>query len=303
MKFIAILNRDGGTFKTTDMDAYVPHLQAAFARQGHEIDIRPVAGKDVGDELEKAADVAGIDGIIAGGGDGTISGAASVAWKHGIILGIIPAGTMNMFARSLNLPLDIWEVVDTLAAGHVEEVDIATANGRAFVHQFSAGLHARMVRLRNKMDFSSKYGKKFASLRAVGSVILDPPSFDVETNVNGQNHHHQASGIFVSNNPFGESSLMYADNVTSGKLGLYVADALTPGGVAKLAYHILRGKMKESESVTAVQVKEVELHFPKRHKEAKCVMDGELLEMPKDVLIKIHAGELKVLCRPGAASS
>jgi diacylglycerol kinase family enzyme len=303
MKFIAVLNRDGGTFKTTDIDAYVPHLQAAFSRHGHQIDIRPVRGKEVGDALERAADEVGIAGIIAGGGDGTISAAAGIAWKHNIALGIIPAGTMNMFARSLGLPLDIWEVVDVLASGHIEDVDIATANGRPFVHQFSAGLHARMVRLRNKMQFSTKLGKMLASLRAVGSVILNPPSFDVEFTVDGVVHNHQASGIFVSNNQFGESSLMYASDVTGGHLGLYVADALSPTGVAKLATHILRGKMKESDSVTAMKLGEVELHFPVSRKDLKCVMDGELLNMDKDVHIKIHAGELKVLCNPGAPSA
>ena len=46
--------------------------------------------------------------------------AAGIAWKAGIPLGVVPAGTMNLFARSLKLPLDINLVLDTLAAGKVE---------------------------------------------------------------------------------------------------------------------------------------------------------------------------------------
>ncbi|WP_407815538.1 diacylglycerol kinase family protein, partial [Staphylococcus aureus] len=65
--------------------------------------------------MERAAEEPGIEGIIAGGGDGTISAAAGIAWKQGIALGIVPAGTMNLFARSLKLPLDIRQALETLA--------------------------------------------------------------------------------------------------------------------------------------------------------------------------------------------
>jgi diacylglycerol kinase family enzyme len=39
----------------------------------------------------------------------------------------------------------------------------------------------------------------------------------------------------------------------------------------------------------------VELHFPKKRHDLRCVIDGELLPMERDVALKVHAGELKVL--------
>jgi diacylglycerol kinase family enzyme len=290
-----VFNRDGGTFRTTDMDAYCAHALRAFEGAGHEIECHVVSGDKVVETMEKAAALNGVDGLIAGGGDGTISAASSIAWKSGIALGIVPAGTMNLFARSLKIPLDIWDALDVLSHSDVRNVDIASANGRSFVHQFSAGLHARMVRYRNSMSYASRLGKIRASARAAIGVMLNPPEFEVEFNAEGKTGVRRVSAISVSNNEFGSDALMYADDVTRGHLGFYIADPLTPAGVAKLTLDILRGRLKDNEAVTAMTVTELELHFPRHRKDVRCVIDGELLPMDRDILLKIHAGELKVL--------
>ncbi|SSC72288.1 unnamed protein product [Ciceribacter sp. T2.26MG-112.2] len=302
MKLKAVFNRDGGTFKTTDMDAYCARADEIFRAAGHEISFDVVAGRDVVERLEASAREEGLDALIAGGGDGTISAAAGIAWKAGIPLGVVPAGTMNLFARSLKLPLDIHAVLETLSEGRVQSVDIATVNDRPFVHQFSAGLHARMVRMRNAMDFASRLGKMRASTRAALGVMLRPSRFEVVFDIDhdGRNEHRVVSAISVSNNPFGENPLFFADDLTSGKLGVYLADPLKPVGVAKLALDILRGRLKDNEAVNATTAERVRLHFPKRRHGALCVVDGELLRMPRDVDIRVHAGELKVLV-PAAA--
>ncbi|WP_137132787.1 diacylglycerol kinase family protein [Rhizobium sp. FY34] len=297
MNLIAIFNRDGGTFRTTDMDAYCRKAEQVFRAEGHSIECRVVSGEDVVDAMEKVAVTQGVDGLIAGGGDGTISVAAGIAWRSGLALGIVPAGTMNLFARTLKLPLDIWQVLDVLAKGEVAQVDIASANGRSFVHQFSAGLHARMVRYRNQMSFASRLGKIRASTRAALSVMLNPPVFEMEFNARGHQGRRRVSAISVSNNEFGSDALLFADSVTGGHLGFYTADPLTPTGVARLAIDILRGRLKDNESVNAMTVQEVELHFPRKRHDLRCVIDGELLPMDRDVHLKIHAGELKVLVR------
>ncbi|TNM65607.1 diacylglycerol/lipid kinase family protein [Aliirhizobium smilacinae] len=295
MNLYAVFNRDGGTFRTTDMDAYCAHALRAFEGAGHEIECHVVSGDKVVETMEKAASLSGVDGLIAGGGDGTISAASSIAWKSGIALGIVPAGTMNLFARSLKIPLDIWEAIDVLSRSSVRDVDIASANGRSFVHQFSAGLHARMVRYRNSMHYASRLGKIRASTRAAIGVMLNPPEFEVEFNAEGKSGVRRVSAISVSNNEFGTDALMYADDVTKGHLGFYIADPLTPAGVAKLTLDILRGRLKDNEAVTAMTVTELELHFPRHRKDVRCVIDGELLPMERDIVLKIHAGELKVL--------
>jgi diacylglycerol kinase family enzyme len=295
MRFKALFNRDGGTFRTTDMDAYAKKAEQVFRDAGHEIECLAVHGKDIVASLEKAAAEPGVDALIAGGGDGTISAAAGVAWKKGLPLGVVPAGTMNLFARSLKLPLDIWASLETLANGRVVNADIGTADGRPFVHQFSAGLHARMVRMRDAMNYGSRMGKIAANVRASVGVMLNPPEFEVEFEADGHHEHRRVSAINVSNNPFGDNSLMFSEELNSGHLGFYLTDPLRPSGVARLAFDVMRGKMRQNASVTEMHARAVDLHFPKLYKNANCVLDGELMPLGRDVSIRLHSEELKVI--------
>ncbi|MBP1859847.1 diacylglycerol/lipid kinase family protein [Rhizobium herbae] len=295
MKIKAIFNRDGGTFRTTDMEAYGQQVDEVFRGAGHEIEIAVVDGSEMNEALERTARRDDLDAMIAGGGDGTISAAAAVAWKNGLPLGIVPAGTMNLFARALKLPLDIWKVLDVLADGRVVDADIGSADGRAFVHQFSMGLHARMVRYRESYSFASRLGKIRASTRAAVGVMFNPPEFEIEFEVDGVRERREVSAISVSNNHFGPSALMYADDVTGGHLGFYTAPPLKPSGVAKLTFDIMRGKFRESALITEMSVSTVNLHFPRARRNTNCVIDGELLPVGRDVALRIHPGELKLL--------
>jgi diacylglycerol kinase family enzyme len=302
MKLIGFFNRDGGTFRTTDMSAYQNRAETTFAEAGHDFEAVVFSGSEIVPAMERAARRDDIDGIVAGGGDGTISAAASIAWKNGVALGVVPAGTMNLFARSLRVPLDIWEALDVLAFGEVDHVDIASANGRPFIHQYSAGLHARMVRYRNSYSYRSRLGKIQASTRAAFGVVLNPPEFDVEFEAAGIRERRKVSAVSVSNNPFGENALLYADSLTGGELGFYTAKPLKPLGVARLAIDLLRGKVRENTDLMIMHPAEVHLHFPKLHPKANCVMDGELLPLERDVALTLHPGELKVLVKQGLAA-
>ncbi|MFC3075888.1 diacylglycerol/lipid kinase family protein [Shinella pollutisoli] len=303
MRIQAIFNKDGGTFRTTDMEAYAREAERIFGDAGHHLDCDIVEGADMEMALRRCADRTDLDAMLAGGGDGTISAAAGVAWESGMPLGIVPAGTMNLFARSLKIPLDIRLALEALAAGEVAAADIGTADGRAFVHQFSAGLHARMVRLRNAMTFRSRLGKIAANVRAAVGVILDPPEFDVEYAVDGIEAHTKVSAINVSNNRFGENGLLYADDISGGHLGFYTTAPLKPAGVARLAADILRGRLRENADVTEMTGTAVDLHFPSVDRSINCVIDGELLPMGRDVSIRLHPGELKVIVPKAGAES
>lgn len=297
MRIKAVFNRDGGTFKTTDMDRFCAKASEVFRAAGHEISCEVVEGKALIASLERVASSGDIDVLVAGGGDGTISAAAGIAWKNGVALGVVPAGTMNLFARSLKIPLDIWQALDALAVAEIRPVDICTVNGKPFIHQFSAGLHARMVRLRNRMNFASRLGKMRASLRAALGVAFNPPRFEVEFDIDhdGRNDRRLVSAISVSNNPFGQNALLFADDLTTGELGVYFAMPLGSVGVMGLALDILMGRVAESESVTAATAKVLHLRFPKHRRRALCVVDGELDRLPRNVEVRMHPGELKAL--------
>src|SRR5690606_34131777 len=107
MRFRAILNRDGGTLRTTDLDALRLRAEEIFRDAGDELDCRIVEGGKVEEELRAAGEDPVVEVILAGGGDGTISAAASVAFASGKVLAVLPAGTMNLFARALSMPVEL----------------------------------------------------------------------------------------------------------------------------------------------------------------------------------------------------
>lgn len=294
MKITAVFNRDGGTFKTTDMELFSRRAHDIFAAEGHEFDAHIIDSNDVMAELEKVASTEPDHVLMAGGGDGTISAAAGIAWKNHVPLAVIPAGTMNLFARTLKIPQVLDQALQSLATGEIRQVDIATANGQPFVHQFSIGFQARMVRLRNEFDYGSRLGKIIASVRAFAKVALNPPRFRVQITIDGQTETRKVSAIAISNNPYGKGILPFAADADTGQLGVYIARRLTPRSFLRLAIGALRGQWNGIDLDEKLAT-EVHLHFPHLRSSARAVVDGELIPLEKDVTIKLYAGELQVL--------
>lgn len=303
MHIIAIFNRDGGTLRTMDLDALCTTARAVFERHGHVLECEVVDGADVERRLRAAASRDGVDAMLAGGGDGTISTAAGIAFETGTPLAVLPAGTMNLFARALKVPLDLSEALEALAAGEVGAVDIATANGRPFVHQFGVGIHARLVRIREGMTYRSRVGKMLASLRAIGAAAIRPPQFEVEFHTRRGVERRQVSGIAVSNNPMGDGHIPHADALDGGVLGVYVAAPMSSGALIKLAVEVFLGSWRASPMVSEREVEEVTLTFPRRKSGAHAVVDGELIKLEKSVRLKVHPGALKVMLPKVAASA
>lgn len=295
MHFIGVFNKDGGTFRTMDLGAFADRVHQIMAEHGHSVDVRIVAGRQLIPELVRAAQDPASDALLAGGGDGTISAAAEVSFRTGMPLGVIPAGTMNLFARALKIPLQPEEAVKALAAGGMIGVDIATANGRPFVHQYSVGIHTRLVRIRESMKYRSRLGKMLASLRAIALAVYRPPRFDAEIHTARGVETRKASGITVSNNLLGEGHFPHADSIDRGVLGVYVVDPIPAFELLKLCLKVLLGTWKGHPMVSEEEVTSVSLRFPRRKSSAQALIDGELVALEKRVDIQIHPRALNVI--------
>lgn len=303
MRFVAVLNREGGTLRTTDLDKLSTSLSETLAKAGHSVDIHVVDGAGLIEALDKAAR-SRADVVLAGGGDGTISAAASRLKGSKKALAVLPAGTMNLFARSLGVPLSLDAAIGSFADGEVKSVDIATANGRPFVHQFSIGMHARMVQLREKMQFGSRLGKIRASARAAWGAVANPPALHVRLTVGEAEMVTRTTGIGVTNNLFGEGHLPYADCPDGGVLGIYVTVAEARGEIARFLLNMLRGRWRENPQVEIHEAGRVVLEVTRsRRKAKKAVIDGELVELDRKTEIVIHPGALKVLVPAAQAKS
>ncbi|WP_425404192.1 diacylglycerol/lipid kinase family protein [Hwanghaeella sp.] len=296
MRIRALLNHDGGTLKTMDLGAFSEHLHAQFEAEGHEISVSVVAGGEVEAALEDATSDPGLDAILAGGGDGTVSCAAAHAWKNQMPLGVLPAGTMNLFARSIGVPLDIMESGSALARATVRDCDIATANGKPFVHQFSVGMQSRMILEREGSKHNSRFGKILASAAATLSMLSRPPQFRASISIDGeQAAAGRLSVISVSNNPFGEGHLPYADRLDQGLLGVYHARKLDSRSSTRLTADLVIGAWSGNPDFRTGAGRQVTLTFPRLKRNARAVVDGELIELEPEVHVEIHPGELKLL--------
>lgn len=295
MRFLAILNRGGGTLRTTDLDVFSARMRDVLETAGHSLEIIAIDGKDLLETLKQAADDTSVDVVLVGGGDGTISAAAACLMDTGKVLAVLPAGTMNLFARSLGMPLDLNSAIAAFATGQVREVDVASANGRAFVHQYSVGLHAKLVTLRDKMDFASRLGKIRASMRAAVGAILNPPSMRVRMEIDGVVLDARTSGIGVANNLFGEGHLPYADRPDGGTLGVYITTAERLPHLIAFFANMLAGRWTANAHVEIHTAEEVVLRFTRLHKRHRCVIDGELSEIDRETTIRIHPKSLRVL--------
>lgn len=294
MRFIAVLNRDGGTLRTADLDDLSASARAIFEGHGHVLDCWVVSGNEVDAALRKAARAGDTDAVLAGGGDGTISTAADIAFECGKPLAVLPAGTMNLFARALGVPLALPEALEAIAGGQIQSVDIATANDRAFVHQFGVGIHARLVRIRDQMSYRSRVGKMLASLRAIGAAVINPPRFEAEFRTSKGVEKRWVSGVAISNNPLG-SRHIHAEGLKAGVLGIYVAAPMSTWALLGLTLRLFLGTWRDHPMVSEREVEEVTLHFPKRKRGAQAVIDGELIKLDRSVTLKVHPGGLKVI--------
>ena len=302
MRFVAVLNRDGGTLRAIDLDAFAIRMRETLEAAGHTVRIDIVPGGELVSALDKAA-AGRADIVLAGGGDGTVSAAAARLMDSKKALAILPAGTMNLFARSLGIPLTLDEAVKSFGDGEVKAVDIASANGRPFVHQFSIGMHAKLVHLRSKMDFASRLGKIGASARAAWNTALNPPAVDVTLTIGEAEVLTRATAIGITNNLFGEGHLPYADDPEGGVLGIYVTVAEQRGEIARFVLDIARGKWRDNQQVEIHQAEKVTLKIRSRRTKLKSVIDGELCKLERETEIRIHPGALRVLLPASAVEA
>lgn len=295
MQICAILNRDGGTLRTMDVDAFAASIEAEMQAAGHGVSIRQVSGNELIAAIDEAIASRECDAVMAAGGDGTVAAAAAKLMDTHKALAVLPAGTMNLFARSLGIPLNLDEAVAALAAGSVRQVDVATANGRPFIHQFSIGMHPKLIRLRERHSFASRLGKIRASVMASVDTLLHPPRMRLRLVIDGEERTVTTSSLGITNNLFGEGHLPYADEPDGGVLGVYVTRARRRRDIFRFVANMAIGRWDASPHVDIETASEVTVHVPKRHSRFGCAMDGELSELETETVVRIHPGALKVV--------
>jgi diacylglycerol kinase family enzyme len=302
MRTAAILNRDGGTLRTLDVEAFAETLLERLREAGHDAEAIIVDGDELIPALDEATARDDLDAVIAGGGDGTISAAAARLMNTGKALGVLPAGTMNLFARSLAIPLDLATAAEALAKAGLRDVDVATANDTVFIHQFTIGMHPKLIKLRERRSFSSRLGKMRASLQAAIGALTRPPRIRMRLEIDGKARTVSTSSLGISNNLFGEGHLPYTDTPDGGVLGVYITRARTGRDIAKFVLNMAIGRWRANDQVEIVTAREVKVELTSSHARFGCAMDGELCDLERKTTVRIMPGALKVLAPASSAT-
>ena len=85
------------------------------------------------------------DMVILGGGDGTMSGLVDLLVGQDVILGLLPLGTANSFARTLGIPLDIEGAVEVLATGTPRRIDLGMIDRDYFANCAAMGISPQIA--------------------------------------------------------------------------------------------------------------------------------------------------------------
>jgi diacylglycerol kinase (ATP) len=119
---------------------------------------------------ETASSPENLDGIVVAGGDGTFARAIGDALALRLPVGIVPLGTFNDLARTLEIPLEVDRACATIAAGRTRTIDVARVNAAYYASEASIGVSSRLTRLqkaRDKQRFGllTVFGSAFAALK------------------------------------------------------------------------------------------------------------------------------------------
>lgn len=130
-------------------------------------------------EFAQQAVAAGVRRIIAAGGDGTVNEVVNGMAGSNAALGILPLGTMNVFATELGLPKDIRKCWEVIVAGRTRCVDLPRAGSHAFVQMAGAGFDAQAV-AQTSWDAKRNLGPLSYLLSAAQVAARKPPRLTVK---------------------------------------------------------------------------------------------------------------------------
>jgi undecaprenyl-diphosphatase len=244
--------------------------------------VTDVLGAAVRDGRAKALGVAG--------GDGSVAAAAAVALEAGLPLAVIPAGTLNHFARDVGLDTP-QEAADAVLSGSAVQVDVAEVNGRPFLNTASIGAYPEMVRRRD--DLTHRMGKWLAMTVAAAQVLRR--GSPVELVLNGR--PIKAWIVFVGNCCYTPRGLSPAwrPRLEDGLLDVQYLRADLRFGRTRAVLATLLGVSAHAHSYAEFQAEEVRVEC--RSGPQQVAFDGETGETASEFVFRKRPALTVYCCR------
>ncbi|WP_298623344.1 diacylglycerol kinase family protein [uncultured Legionella sp.] len=231
--------------------------------------------------------------ILIGGGDGTIRTAAHYCVHTAVILGVLPLGTLNHFAKEMCLPLSVKELVASLKASHTTTIDLAKVNDLVFINNSSIGFYPQFA---DKRDQYSKYYNKWLSyIPGFIESLKKHPSFFLTIKSKNLNLSLYTSFLMISNNVYSYEfpATIKRESFHKALLGLYYFKQ------GKIRIIKLIKRLLSSKNLFEINQSEypIEIHF-NHEKEITISLDGETTQVKSPLYYESIPGALILLTSP-----
>ena len=248
-------------------------------RDGGEVELARTDGPD---ELDRLLDVRAGRTLVVAGGDGTLHAVVAALDRRdelrGTVLGLLPLGTGNDFARGLGIPLAPAAAAGVILAGHHRPVDLLRSpdpSDHAVVNaaHVGAGAHAAWA----GADWKQRLGRIGYPIGALVTA-LRPPELRLEIEVDGQPLARPKHGVVlqvavgIGGSVGGGAKLIPQADPGDGAADVLVSFAVSP--LARLGYAaaLLRGRHPRRPDVISARGQHIRL----RGDPFWCSADGEL---------------------------
>ncbi len=263
---------------------------AALSGLPYPVDARAVEDPEDLEPTVRELLAAKPDLLILGGGDGTISGLVDLIVGHDVMLGVLPLGTANSFARSLNIPLDIEGAVEVIRTGRPRRIDLGMIDNDYYANCAAMGMSPKIAetvphglkRVAGRLGYLGWAAYQFLRFRPFTLIVEQ----------NGKRERLRVVEVRISNGPYhGGTELVESAAVDSGEIVVQaVCGHVKRRLIVNWAASVLRSDYRK-EKVREFRGREIKLNtIPP----LPISIDGEVLARTP-VTAKIAPGIIEVM--------
>ena len=288
-----LLNRGGGAFAADPELA--GKVDEALASAGVDVEVEVLSGGDCAVRCRAIAQRKE-PLLVVGGGDGTISAAASALAGTDTVLGILPLDMLNHFARDLGIPRDLDEAAKLIAASGERRVDIGEMNDRAFINNSAIGLYPLMVVDRDLQRRRLGRSKRLAMLLAFIRALARFDHYRLTLTVNDERSGRVDTPLlFVGNNEYriDVGAAGQRERLDGGELCVLVLRKKTRSGLIAASIRALLGRSRSDDLVRIDGVER--LRIASRRSQLAVSLDGEVVRVTPPLDYRIRKRALRVV--------
>jgi diacylglycerol kinase family enzyme len=287
-----LLNRgSGGVRADPKIGAKVADL---FRASGMDPVVELIAGGDCM-VRSRAISERGDELLIVGGGDGTISAAASALAGTETTLGILPLGTLNHFARDLGIPTELNDAAQLIGRRSQKRVDVAELNDRLFINNSAIGLYPLMVVDRDLQRRRLGRSKRLAMVVASIRTLLRFDHQRLTLTVNDERARIDTPLLFVGNNAYRIDIRAPGKRKTldEGQLSVFVMRKKTRRGFIAASVRALFDRARGDDMVQLEHVERLKVECQRPMLAVS--LDGEVVRASPPLHYRIRKKALRVI--------